>query len=65
MKIFLGADHRGFTLKEKVAKDIEHKKVTEISGKEIDDLLKDAENYLKRIKKYTKDLHPYLKRKIT
>ncbi|MBS3155581.1 hypothetical protein J4404_03750 [Candidatus Woesearchaeota archaeon] len=32
-------------------KDIEHKKVTEVSGKEIDDLLKDAEEYLKRIKK--------------
>ncbi|MDD5651267.1 MAG: hypothetical protein PHF86_12775, partial [Candidatus Nanoarchaeia archaeon] len=32
-------------------KDIEHRKVKEISGKEIDDLLKDSEEYLKRIKK--------------
>lgn len=34
----------------KTYKDIEHNKVKEISGKEIDDLLKDMEDYLKRIK---------------
>ncbi len=32
-------------------KDIEHRKIKEVSGKDIDDLLKDADEYLKRIKK--------------
>jgi len=32
-------------------KDIEHRKIKEVSGKDIDDLLKDSEDYLKRIKK--------------
>ena len=35
----------------KYYKDIEHGTIKEVSGKEIDDLLKDAEDYLKRIKK--------------
>ena len=35
----------------KYYKDIEHGKLKEVSGKQIDDLLKDAEDYLKRIKK--------------
>ena len=32
-------------------KDIEHGKITEVSGKEIDELLKGSDEYLKRIKK--------------
>jgi len=35
----------------KYYKDIEHGKVKSVSGKDIDNLLKDAEEYLKRIKK--------------
>lgn len=35
----------------KYFKDIEHGKVKEVTGKDIDDLLKDAEDYLKRINK--------------
>ncbi|MEW6062973.1 MAG: hypothetical protein AB1571_01190 [Nanoarchaeota archaeon] len=35
----------------KYYKDIEHGKVKQVSGKDIDNLLKDAEDYLKRIKK--------------
>ncbi len=35
----------------KTFKDVEHGKLTEISGKEIDDLIKDVEEYLKRINK--------------
>lgn len=35
----------------KVYKDIEHGKVTDITGKEIDELLTDVEAYLKRIKR--------------
>jgi len=35
----------------KFYKDIEHGKIKNISGKEIDGLLKDAEDYMKRIKK--------------
>ncbi|MBI2106003.1 hypothetical protein HYT56_04170 [Candidatus Woesearchaeota archaeon] len=32
-------------------KDLEHEKIKEISGKEIDDLLKESDDYLKRIRK--------------
>ncbi|TSC71309.1 MAG: hypothetical protein G01um101448_1236, partial [Parcubacteria group bacterium Gr01-1014_48] len=32
-------------------KDIEHQKVKEVTGKEVDDLLRDADAYMKRIKK--------------
>jgi len=35
----------------KYYKDIEHGTLKEVSGKDIDDLLKDAEDYLKRVKK--------------
>ncbi len=35
----------------KIRKDIEHGTKKEITGKEIDELLKDAEDYLKRVKK--------------
>ncbi len=34
-----------------IYKDIEHGKIKDISGKEIDSLLKDAEDYMKRIKR--------------
>ncbi|MBU2638309.1 MAG: hypothetical protein KJ955_05020 [Nanoarchaeota archaeon] len=37
-------------------KNIEHGKVTSVTGKEIDDLLNDAEDYLKRIKKLFKQI---------
>ncbi|MBU2590373.1 MAG: hypothetical protein KKA65_00140 [Nanoarchaeota archaeon] len=37
-------------------KNIEHGKVTEVTGKEIDDLLKGAEDYLKRIKELFKQI---------
>ena len=35
----------------KYYKDIEHGKIKEVSGKDVDDLLKDSEDYLNRIKK--------------
>lgn len=37
-------------------KDVEHGKVTSVTGKEIDDLLKDAEDYLRRIKELFKQI---------
>jgi len=40
----------------KAYKEIEHGRIKEISGKEIDDLLKDVEDYLKRIKKLFDDV---------
>ena len=40
----------------KYYKDIEHKKIKEISGKEVDELLKDAKDYLKRIKKLFEEI---------
>jgi len=39
-----------------IYKDIEHGKVTEVSGKDIDDMLKNAEEYLKRIKELFKQI---------
>lgn len=38
-------------------KDIEHGNVKEVSGKEIDEILKDAEDYLKRIKRLFEQIH--------
>lgn len=40
----------------KAYKDIEHGKMNEVSGKQIDELLKDAEDYLKRIKEMFKQI---------
>ncbi len=40
----------------KYYKEIEHGKVKEVTGKDIDDLLKNAEDYLKRIKKLFKQI---------
>jgi len=37
-------------------RDYEHEKIKEISGKEIDKLLKDTENYLKRLKELRKEI---------
>ena len=41
----------------KIRKDIEHGKKKEVSGKEVDALLKSAEEYLKRIKKVFEDIN--------
>ncbi|MDI6737662.1 MAG: hypothetical protein QME12_04040 [Nanoarchaeota archaeon] len=40
----------------KAYKDVEHGKVTFVTGKEIDDLIKDAEDYLARIKQLFKQI---------
>ena len=40
----------------KYYKDIEHGVLKEVSGKDVDDLLKDAEDYLKRIKKLFEEI---------
>jgi uncharacterized protein (UPF0332 family) len=40
----------------KYYKDIEHGKIKEIKGKDIDELLTDAENYIKRIKKLFEEI---------
>ncbi len=41
----------------KLYKDIEHQKIKKISGKQIDDLLKKAEEYMARMRKLFDDLH--------
>lgn len=40
----------------KIRKDIEHGKIKEVDGQKVDDLLKKAEDYLKRIQKLFKEL---------
>lgn len=41
----------------KYYKDIEHGNIKEVSGKEIDEILKDSEEFLKRIKKLFEQIH--------
>ena len=48
----------------KIYKNIEHGKIKDISGKEIDSLLKDAEDYMKRIKKLFNEIEKKAEAKI-